>query len=157
VAALGFVGLGVMGGRIARRLIDAGHTVIGHNRTKAKAQWLIEAGMKWADTPRQAAERSAVTFSMVTHTAAVNAIAHGPDGILAGLTPGKIYVDMSTASPSNSRALAAEVAARSATMLDAPVSGSVSTLEEGRLSIMVGGDREAFEEVLPILRTIGPP
>ncbi len=156
MADLGFVGLGVMGSRIARRLMDAGHSVIGHNRTRAKAQWLIDAGMKWADTPRQVAERSAVTFSMVTSTAAVNAIAHGPDGILAGLSPHKIYVDMSTASPSNSRALAAEAAARSAAMLDAPVSGSVSTLEQGSLSIMVGGDREAFEEVLPLLRAIGP-
>lgn len=153
---LGYVGLGVMGGRMAMRLIDAGHPVIGHNRTRSKAEWLIEAGMQWADTPRQVAEASEIVFSMVTNTQAVISITQGEDGILAGLGPGKIYIDMSTASPSNSRALADKAAERGASMLDAPVSGSVSTLEEGKLSIMVGGDRATFEKVLPILHDIGP-
>jgi 3-hydroxyisobutyrate dehydrogenase-like beta-hydroxyacid dehydrogenase len=153
---LGYVGLGVMGGRMAKRLIDAGYSVIGHNRTRSKAEWLVEAGMEWADTPRQVAEASEVIFSMVTNTQAVISITQGQDGILAGLGPGKIYIDMSTASPSNSRALADEVAASGASMLDAPVSGSVSTLEEGKLSIMVGGERETFERALPVLLDIGP-
>lgn len=153
---LGFVGLGAMGGRMARRLLDAGYTVTGYNRTKAKAEWLLDAGMRWGDTPRTVAEAADVTFSMVTNTAAVQAITSGPDGLLAGLAPGKIYVEMSTISPAASRDLAAQVAAKGAQMLDAPVSGSVSTLEEGRLSIMVGGDRDAFEKVKPILLDIGP-
>lgn len=153
---LGFVGLGAMGGRMARRLLDAGYTVTGYNRTKAKAEWLLDAGMRWGDTPRAVAEAADVTFSMVTNTAAVQAITSGPDGLLAGLAPGKIYVEMSTISPAASRDLAAQVAAKGAQMLDAPVSGSVSTLEEGRLSIMVGGDRDAFEKVKPILLDIGP-
>jgi 3-hydroxyisobutyrate dehydrogenase-like beta-hydroxyacid dehydrogenase len=156
MAEIGFVGLGVMGGRIARRLLAAGHTVIGHNRTRAKAEWLIAEGMAWADSPRAVAEAAEVTFSMVTGTAALEAITRGPDGVVAGLGPGKMYVDMSTASPKASQELAGLVAKRGAAMLDAPVSGSVVTLEEGRLSIMVGGDREVFDRVLPILRDIGP-
>ena len=110
MANLGFVGLGVMGSRIAKRLIDAGHTVTGYNRTKSKADWLLEAGMQWGDTPRAVAETTDITFSMVTNTKAVRAITEGPDGILSGLGPGKIYVDMSTVSPAASRELAAEVA-----------------------------------------------
>lgn len=156
MAQLGYVGLGVMGGRMTKRLMDAGHSVIGTNRTRAKAEWLIEAGMTWADTPRQVAEASDIVFSMVTNTAAVVSITQGPDGILAGLGPGKIYIDMSTAAPSNSRALAEQVSAIGASMLDAPVSGSVSTLEEGKLSIMVGGERRTYEKALPILQDIGP-
>ena len=153
---LGFVGLGAMGGRMARRLLDAGHTVIGYNRTKAKAEWLLDAGMRWGDTPRAVAEAADVIFSMVTNTAAVQAITEGPDGLLAGMAPGKVFVEMSTISPAMSRELATRVAAQGAQMLDAPVSGSVSTLEEGKLSIMVGGDRDAFEKVKPILLDIGP-
>jgi len=156
MANLGFVGLGTMGGRIAKRLMDAGHTVVGYNRTKEKARWLIEQGMRWADSPRAVAEAADVVFSMVTDTRALQAIALGPDGILAGLGPGKVYIDMSTVSPAFSRELAAQVAARGAAMLDAPVSGSVSTLEAGQLSIMVGGDPAVFERVRPILQDIGP-
>jgi 3-hydroxyisobutyrate dehydrogenase-like beta-hydroxyacid dehydrogenase len=145
-----------MGGRMAKRLVDAGHTVTGYNRTKAKAQWLLDAGMKWAGTPRAAAESSDITFSMVTNTEALEAVARGPEGIIAGLNAGKIYIDMSTVSPAASRALAAEVKAKGAAMLDAPVSGSVATLEEGKLSIMVGGEREVVERARPILEAIGP-
>lgn len=156
MAELGFVGLGTMGGRIAKRLLDGGHRVTGHNRTRSKADWLVETGMAWADTPREVAEAADVTFSMVTNTAALHAVCDGPDGILAGLGPGKLYVDMSTVSPVESRELAARVAERGARMLDAPVSGSVITLEEGRLSIMVGGETEDVERVRPILLDIGP-
>jgi 3-hydroxyisobutyrate dehydrogenase-like beta-hydroxyacid dehydrogenase len=156
MAAVGFVGLGVMGGRIARRLLRAGHTVTGYNRTRAKAEWLLAEGLRLADSPRAAAEASDITFSMVTGTAALRAVTEGPDGVLAGLGPGKVYVDMSTVSPSASRELAGKVAERGAAMLDAPVSGSVATLEEGRLSIIVGGDRTVVDRVLPVLRDIGP-
>jgi 3-hydroxyisobutyrate dehydrogenase len=156
VPTLGFVGLGVMGGRIVKRLLDAGHRVTGFNRTASKAQWLVEAGMRWGQSPRAVAEASDVVFSMVTDTEALRAVTDGPEGILAGLGPGKIYVDMSTVSPAASRALAARVRERGARMLDAPVSGSVVTLEEGRLSIMVAGEPETVERVRPILRDIGP-
>ncbi len=156
MAQIGYVGLGVMGGGVARRLLDAGHQVTGHNRTRSKAEPLIAAGMGFADTPREAAERSDVVFSMVTNTQALAAVTQGPDGILAGLGPGKVYVDMSTVSPAASRELAERVAETGAAMLDAPVSGSVITLEEGKLSVIVGGDAAVFERVLPILRDIGP-
>ena len=156
MAKLGFVGLGVMGGRMARRLLDAGHTVVGYNRTQSKAKWLLDAGMAWGESPRAVAQAADFTFSMVTNTAALHGIAEGPDGLLAGLGAGKVYVDMSTVSPAFSRELSQQVAAKGAAMLDAPVSGSVVTLEEGKLSIMVGGEAAIFEKVKPILLDIGP-
>jgi 3-hydroxyisobutyrate dehydrogenase-like beta-hydroxyacid dehydrogenase len=155
-ANLGFVGLGVMGSRMVKRLLAAGHTVTGYNRTKSKAQWLLEAGMKWGDTPRAIAAVADVTLSMVANTQALQAVASGPDGILAGLSGEKIYIDMSTVSPAAIRELAKQVEAKGAEMLDAPVSGSSITLEEGKLSFMVGGKREIFEKVLPYLQAIGP-
>jgi 3-hydroxyisobutyrate dehydrogenase-like beta-hydroxyacid dehydrogenase len=156
MANLGFVGLGVMGGELVNRLISKGHTVTGYNRTKSKADWLIKAGMKWADSPRAVVAAADITFSMVTNSAALEAIVEGPDGILAGLVPGKIYVDISTVSPDYSRAVAAKIRAKGADMLDSPVSGSVITLQEGKLSVMVGGRKETFEKVKPILLDIGP-
>jgi len=156
VAKLGFIGLGVMGGRMVKRLLDAGHEVTGYNRTKSKAQWLVDAGMKWADTPRQVVEAVDISLSMVTNTTALQSIAEGPDGLLAGLSADKIHVDMSTVSPAYSQELAEQVAGKGAAMLDAPVSGSVITLEEGKLSLMVGGDSAVFEKVKPVLLDIGP-
>ena len=156
MAEIGFVGLGVMGSRVVKRLLDAGHHVTGYNRTRSKAQWLLDAGMAWAESPRVAAERSEFCFSMVTNTEALRSCHEGSDGLLAGLTAGKVYVDMSTVSPAFSRELAKQAAARGAAMLDAPVSGSVTTLESGNLSIMVGGDRAVFEKVRPVLLDIGP-
>ena len=151
-----YVGLGDMGSRMVKRLLEAGHTVVGWNRTRAKADWLIEMGMEWADTPRAVAESCDVIFTMVTNTKAVAAVTQGEDGIMAALKPGKIYIDMSTMSPQYSRELAEQAAKTGAKMLDAPVSGSIVTLESGKLSIMVGGDQDAFEQVVPILQAIGP-
>jgi 3-hydroxyisobutyrate dehydrogenase-like beta-hydroxyacid dehydrogenase len=145
-----------MGGRIAKRLMDAGHRLTGYNRTAAKAQWLADAGLCLVSSPRAVAEAADVTFSMVTDTAALCAVTGGPDGVLAGLGPGKVYIDMSTVSPRASRALAERVRGRGAAMLDAPVSGSLVTLEQGRLSIMVGGDPDVLVRVRPILLAIGP-
>ena len=145
-----------MGSRMVKRLLDAGHSVTGYNRTKSKAQWLLDLGMHWADAPRVAAQAGEFVFSMVTNTEALRAVTEGADGILAGLSAGKIYVDMSTVSPAAIRATAKQVEAQAAEMLYAPVSGSQITLEEGKLSFMVGGKREAFEKVLPILQAIGP-
>ena len=156
MANLGFVGLGVMGSQMVSRLLDKGHTVTGYNRTRAKAQWLIDKGMKWADSPRAVAAASDVTFAMVTNAAAIAAVTDGPDGIIAGLGPGKLFIDMSTVSPEVSRATAAKVRAKGADMVDAPVSGSVITLQQGRLSVMVGGKKETFDKVQPLLLNIGP-
>lgn len=156
VMRLGFVGLGTMGGRIAKRLLDAGHQVCGYNRTYERAAWLEEHGLLRCLSPAEVAERSDVVFSMVSNTGALEAIMEGEGGLLGALRPDQVLVDMSTVAPEASRRLAAEVRKRGAFMLDAPVSGSVTTLEEGRLSIMVGGDPEAFERVEPVLRAIGP-
>src|SRR5579864_5547745 len=103
MANLGFVGLGAMGGRMVSRLLDKGHTVTGYNRTRAKAQWLIDRGMKWADSPRAVCAAADVTFSMVTNSAALHNVFDEPDGMLAGLRAGKVLVDMSTVSPAVSR------------------------------------------------------
>src|SRR2546421_12371952 len=156
MANLGFVGLGAMGGRVTKRLLDAGHTVTGYNRTKSKAQWLLDLGMRWGETPRAVAEAADVIFTMVTNTAALYEVVDGHNGILAGLQRGKIYIDMSTISPVTSKRLAVRVAEKGAQMLDSPVSGSVITLEQGNLSLMVGGDKATFEQVKPILLDIGP-
>jgi 3-hydroxyisobutyrate dehydrogenase-like beta-hydroxyacid dehydrogenase len=156
MAHLGFVGLGAMGSRMVKRLLAAGHTVTGYNRTQSKAGWLLDLGMAWADSPRAVAETSQVTFSMVTNTAALQDITAGPDGILAGLGPGKVYVDMSTVNPAVTSQLAKQIAQTGAAMLDAPVSGSILTLEQGNLAIMVGGDPAVAEQVKPILLDIGP-
>ena len=156
MAELGYVGLGVMGTAIVRRLLDAGHDVAVWNRTREKAEPLLEAGARRVDTPREVAARSDVVFTMVTNTEAVQAVTEGPDGILAGLSPGAIYVDMSTASPANTRALAERVAAAGAQMLDAPVSGTSITVEQGKASLMVGGGDDAFERAKPVLEAIAP-
>jgi 3-hydroxyisobutyrate dehydrogenase-like beta-hydroxyacid dehydrogenase len=155
VAELGFVGLGVMGGGIARRLLDAGHTVYGYNRTRQKAEALADYGCVVVDSPREAAERADVVFSMVTNVAALRAVAEGEDGIIAGLREGEVWVDMSTTAPSVNRELAERVRERGADLVDAPVSGSVSTLEEGKLSVMVGGRADTFARVEPLLREVG--
>jgi 3-hydroxyisobutyrate dehydrogenase-like beta-hydroxyacid dehydrogenase len=154
MTAIGFAGLGSMGAPVAGRLLKD-NQVYGTNRTRAKAAPLIERGLIWRDTPREVAATADIVFSMVTDDAALTAITSGPDGILAGLRPGSIYVDMSTVSPRASRELAGRVHAAGAAMLDAPVSGSVPAAESGSLSIMVGGPEQAFGTVEPLLRTLG--
>jgi len=156
MANLGYVGLGVMGGQMVSRLLEKGHTVTGYNRTRSRAQWLIDRGMKWADSPRGVCDAADVTLSMISNSAVLGEIAEGPNGMLAGLRSGKYWIEMSTVSPGVSRALAGRVREKGAEMLDAPVSGSVITLQQGKLSVMVGGRAEAFEQVKPVLLDIGP-
>ncbi len=153
---IGFIGLGAMGAGIVPRLLVAGHTVTGWNRTRERAQPLIAAGMRWADSPRAVASQSEIVFCILTDAAAVRAVALGENGVVAGLKPGGIFIDMSTIAPDSSRAIAAEVAQAGFTMLDAPISGSPVTLAQGKASIMVGGDKAAFDRVRPVLLAIGP-
>jgi 3-hydroxyisobutyrate dehydrogenase-like beta-hydroxyacid dehydrogenase len=155
LSAVGFVGLGTMGSRIAGRLLASGHQVHATNRTVAKAEPLIARGLRWHATPREVAAAADVVFSMVSDDAALDGITGGPDGILAGLTPGKVYVDMSTVSPEASVGIAERVRSIGARMLDAPVSGSVPQAETGTLTIMVGGEEPAFRLVEPLLRELG--
>jgi 3-hydroxyisobutyrate dehydrogenase-like beta-hydroxyacid dehydrogenase len=145
-----------MGSEMVNRLLSKGHTVTGYNRTRSKAEWLIKKGMKWADSPRAVVMESDVVFSMVTNSAALGAIMNGPDGMLAAVTPGKLFVDISTLSPAFSREIANKIREKGGDMVDAPVSGSVITLQEGKLSVMVGGRKETFEKVKPLLLDIGP-
>lgn len=156
MANLGFVGLGEMGSAITERLLAAGHTVTGYNRTKSKADPLIEAGMQWADSPREVAEAADVVFTMVFDDDALRAVAAGPDGLLAGLGPGQVHAEMGTTSPDVITELAEQVAATGAHLLDAPVSGSSVTVRSGELSIMVSGDEEVLDRIEPILLDIGP-
>ena len=156
MANLGFIGLGVMGSNMVSRLLDKGHVVTGYNRTRSKSQWLVDRGMKWGDSPRAVSTAADVTLVMVTNTEALKSVAEGPDGFLAGLGAGKAIIDMSTVSPAASRALASKVREKGADMVDSPVSGSVTTLQEGKLSVMVAGRRETFDRVKPLLLDIGP-
>src|SRR6202162_797846 len=145
-----------MGGNMVARLLEKGLTVTGYNRTRSKAQWLIDKGMKFADSPKTVALASDVTFTMVTNAAALAAVTEGPDGLLAGLTVGNYHIYISTVGPEVSRALAAKVREKGSDMVDAPVSGSVITLQQGKLSVMVGGRKETFERLKPLLLDIGP-
>ena len=156
MATLGFVGLGAMGSRLARRLLEARYTVVGYNRTRDKARPLVDAGMRLAGSPREVAEASDVVFSMVTDNAALRAVALGPDGIVGALGRDAVYVEMSTLSPAVTREIGDAVAARGAAMLDAPISGSTITVEQGQASVAVGGDAAALERVRPYLLAMGP-
>lgn len=156
MTTLGFVGLGVMGGTIARRLLGAGYAVQGYNRTAAKAASLADSGMILAATPRAAAEGASVVFSMVSDGDALAEVCAGEDGLLAGLTADSIFVDLSTVGPVASDAARIATEERGARFLAAPVSGSVATIQEGRLSFMVGGSAEVLDEVRPLLLELGP-
>jgi 3-hydroxyisobutyrate dehydrogenase-like beta-hydroxyacid dehydrogenase len=144
-----------MGQVIVPRLLAAGHPVTGWNRTESKARPLFEQGMTWGATPREVAAASEAVFSIVTDGAAVRSVALGEDGVIAGLSPGSIYLDMSTIDPEVSRSISAEFGVAGLAMLDAPISGSPVTLAQGTASTMVGGDRAAFERVEPVLYDIG--
>ena len=156
MANLGFIGLGVMGGQMVDRLLGKGHTLTGYNRTAAKADWLVKKGMNLARSPREVAAAADVVFAMVTNGPALTQVMEGPDGVLAGLGKGKVFVDISTVGPDLSRAMAEKVRALGSDMMDAPVSGSVITLQQGQLSVMVGGQPETFERVKPLLLELGP-
>src|SRR5665213_1884142 len=156
MAKLGYIGLGVMGGHMVERLLDKGHTVTGYNRTKSKAQWLIDKGMQWADSPAAVCAASDVILSMVTNPAALTDVAEASNGVLSGIGAGKVWIDMSTVSPAIARGLAVKVREKGSDRVDAPVAGSVITLQQGKLSVMVGGTKETFERVKPLLLDIGP-
>jgi 3-hydroxyisobutyrate dehydrogenase-like beta-hydroxyacid dehydrogenase len=145
-----------MGGHMVEKFLEKGHTITGYNRTKSKAQWLIDKGMKWADSPKAVCAAADTIFSMVTNSAAVSELAEGPNGVLSGLGPGKVWIDMSTVSPATSRKLAARAREKGADMVDAPVSGSVITVQQGKITVMVGGRAETFERVKPLLLELGP-
>jgi 3-hydroxyisobutyrate dehydrogenase-like beta-hydroxyacid dehydrogenase len=154
---IGFVGLGTMGGNMAARFLAAGYTVYGEEQSRAHAEGLVEDGLQWRATPREVAETAEIVLTSVPDDDVLQAVASGPDGILAGLAAGQVWVDMSTVSPRASRELAERVHAQGAVMLDAPVSGSVPQVQTGTLTIMVGGHGHAYARVEPVLRELGTP
>ncbi len=156
MARIGFIGLGDMGQVIVPRLLAAGHSVSGWNRTAGKTADLEAQGMSVASTPREASEGAHVVFSIVTDAAAVEAVALGSDGIVAGLPTTGVYVDMSTISPVASRAVNDAFSAADRVMLDGPLSGSPVTVVNGQASVMIGGDRGAYERIRDVLLDIGP-
>jgi 3-hydroxyisobutyrate dehydrogenase-like beta-hydroxyacid dehydrogenase len=154
---LGFVGLGHMGGNMSARFLAAGYTVYGEATRRDSAEPLVQAGLEWRDTPREVAEAAEVVFTSLPNDDVLTQVAEGDDGLLAGLSTGKLWVDVSTVSPGTSRALAKRARDRGATMLDAPVSGSVPQVRSGTLTIMVGGDCDAYRRIEPLLRELGTP
>ena len=154
---IGFVGLGHMGGNMAARFLAAGYEVYGQQRTRGRAQRLVDEGLRWRDTPRAVAEAADIVFTSIPDDDVLDAVGSSHDGILEGLAAGRIWVDVSTVSPRASREMAGRVRARGAAMLDAPVSGSVPQVQSGTLAIMVGGDKAAYARVEPALRVLGRP
>jgi 3-hydroxyisobutyrate dehydrogenase-like beta-hydroxyacid dehydrogenase len=146
-----------MGGAMSARLLAAGFAVDGTSRDLTAAEALVAKGLRWHDTPRAVAEAVDVVFTSIPDDDALSAVASGPDGIVAGLAQDAVWIDMSTVSPRTSREVAARVHEHGATMLDAPVSGSVPQAEAGTLTIMVGGDEDAYRRIEPLLRTLGSP
>ena len=156
---IGFIGLGNMGGNMAARYLAAGYTVYGQARNRDRAHWLVDLGLRWVDTPRRLAQLAEIVFTSLPNDDVVESVAAGPEGLVAGLGEGKVWADLSTISPRVSRELAERVReqGRGAVMLDAPVSGSVPQVKTGTLTIMVGGDQDAYTRVEPVLRVLGTP
>ena len=157
VTALGVVGLGHMGGNMAARLLAAGYSVYGEARHREGAQELEGEGLQWRDTPRELAKAAEVVLSSLPDDDVLEQVASDPDGVLAGLSDGQVWINLSTVSPRKSRDVAQRVGEQGATFLDAPVSGSVPQVQSGTLTIMVGGDEDAYTRVEPILRELGTP
>ena len=154
---IGFVGLGHMGGNMAARYLDGGYEVYGEARSKKGTEELQKKGLEWRDTPRAVAEAADIVITSIPNDDVLREIASGDDGILAGLREGKVWIDMSTVSPSVSREVAQEVAKTGGVMLDAPVSGSVPQVQSGTLTIMVGGDKDTYDRIEPVLEVLGSP
>ena len=152
---IGFIGIGLMGQHMARRVLLGGYPLTIWNRTKDKARPLLEAGAAWADSPRAVAQVSDMVITMVTDSAAAEQVACGPGGVLEGVHPGLVLIDMSSITPETSRAIAKRAAACGVAMLDAPVTGAPRVAADGKLGIMVGGPRETFEHCRPLLQTMG--
>ena len=152
---VGFIGLGTMGGSMAFNTLQGGHELIVHDIRREAATPHLEAGATWADTPRQVAEGSDIVFTSLPGPTEVEAVALGEDGVLLGMSEGKVYFDLSTSSPGLIRRIHQAAAARGIDVLDAPVSGGPEGARTRNLAIWVGGDREVFERCKPVLDAIG--
>jgi len=152
---IGFIGLGIMGKPMARNLMKAGYSLVVYNRTASKVHELVHAGAQQAGSPKEVAENSHIIITMVSDSPEVEEVILGPKGVIEGLKAGSVVIDMSSISPVVTQSIAVELSKKGATMLDAPVSGGETGAINGTLSIMVGGDKEVFNEVKPVLEKMG--
>jgi len=152
---IAFIGLGIMGKPMAANLLEAGHTVVVHNRSREAVDELAAAGADTASSPRDAAERGEVVITMLPDSPDVEAVVLGDDGVAAGVSEGMLYVDMSTIAPTTSREIHQALEEKGVEAVDAPVSGGQPAAESGDLSIMVGGSAEAVERARPMLEVLG--
>ncbi len=151
---IGFIGIGLMGKHMARHLLEAGHPLTIWNRSREKADDLLAAGAKWADSPKMVATASDVVITMVTDSTASEAVSCGADGILEGAHDGLILIDMGSIAPEMSRSIAGRAKEKGVAMLDAPVTGNPKVAEAGKLGIMIGGPKETYEACLPIFEIL---
>jgi len=152
---VGFIGLGAMGRPMALRLLAAGHDLAVWARRPESAGEVLAAGARWSATPRELAARSDVVISIITTGSDVEAVALGPQGLVAGFAAGGVFVDMSTIAPGDARRIASALAAHGVAMLDAPVSGGAVGAQAGSLAIMVGGEAAALDSVRPLFAVLG--
>lgn len=152
---VGFIGTGVMGKSMAQHIINAGYKLVVYNRTKAKAEELLDGGAQWADTPQEAAQNADIIMTIVGFPADVEALYLGSDGIIAHAKEGSILVDMTTSKPALAEEIALEAGKRGLYALDAPVSGGDVGAREAKLAIMAGGEASAYETVYPVFSAIG--
>lgn len=152
---VGFIGLGIMGQPMARNLLKAGFGLVVYTRTRRKADGLLAEGARWADSPAAVARQAPMVITMVADSPDVEQVVLGPQGIIEGVRPGGMVIDMSTVSPRVERAIAQQLATRGVAYMDAPVSGGSWGAIQGTLAIMVGGEEDAFRRVLPIFEAMG--
>jgi 3-hydroxyisobutyrate dehydrogenase-like beta-hydroxyacid dehydrogenase len=152
---VGFIGIGLMGKEMSRRILEAGYPLTVWNRTKERAEFLLKPGAQWADSPRSVAQAADVVITMVTDSAASEEVICGKNGILQGNHPGLILIDMGSIAPEMSRLIAERAKAKGVPMLDAPVTGNPKVAAEGKLGIMVGGPRKIFDACLPLFEKMG--
>ncbi len=155
VTRIGWIGTGVMGSSMCGHILKAGYRVILHSRTKAKAQPLLNLGAMWAENPRAVAAESDILFTMVGFPQDVRSVYFDETGILAGAQPGTVLVDMTTTDPVLSREIAERATAKALSAIDAPVSGGDVGARNATLSIMIGGDTEAVQAVMPLFELLG--
>lgn len=152
---VGFIGIGIMGSQMSRRILGAGYSLMVWNRTKDKAKDLLAAGATWVNSPKVLAQSSDIVITMVTDSKASEEVSCGANGVLEGAHPGLVLIDMSSIAPEMSRSIAERARAKGIPMLDAPVTGNPKVASEGKLGIMVGGPKETFEACLPVFEKMG--
>ncbi|PAD22443.1 NAD(P)-dependent oxidoreductase [Terribacillus saccharophilus] len=152
---IGFIGLGIMGQNMAANLLEKGEELVVYNRTKEKAQTLLDKGAVWAESPQKVGEQADIVFTMLTDPAAVKAVASGDNGLFSGMKENSLWVDVSTVKPAFTKEMAEAARAHHIRFVDAPVSGSKAPAQQGKLHFLVGGDEQDVKEITPLLEKMG--